>query len=147
MLDTRGVVCDETCAVLDEQGNVVPEIFAAGDIAAWPHRHAEDAACIEHWSNARDMADVAARNLLLPVGERSVLASVPTFWSDQYNVKIKSAGFLRAVDTWTIVEEDAEKPSLLAEGHRNGELVGAVAFNMNRSIIAYQRQLAAAAPS
>ncbi len=139
----RGVVvCDETCAVLDEQGGVVPEIFAAGDIAAWPHQHAEGAACIEHWSNARDMADLAARNLLLPVGERAPLASVPTFWSDQYHVKIKSAGFLRAVDTWTIVEEDVDKPSLLAEGHRSGELVGAVAFNMNRSIIGYQRSLA-----
>ncbi|RHW28149.1 NAD(P)/FAD-dependent oxidoreductase [Nocardioides immobilis] len=144
----RGVVlCDAACAVLDDQGAVVPEIFAAGDIAAWPHRHADGAACIEHWSNARDMADLAARNLLLPVGERAPLASVPTFWSDQYNVKIKSAGFLRAVDTWTIVEEDPDRPSLLAEGHRNGELVGAVAFNMNRSIIGYQRSLAALAPA
>lgn len=141
-MDRGVVVCDETCAVLDEQGAVVPEIFAAGDISAWPHRHAEGAACIEHWSNARDMADLAARNLRLPVGERAPLASVPTFWSDQYHVKIKSAGFLRAVDTWTIVEEDVDKPSLLAEGHRDGELVGAVAFNMNRSIIGYQRSLA-----
>ncbi|KAA1421883.1 NAD(P)/FAD-dependent oxidoreductase [Nocardioides humilatus] len=141
-MDRGVVICDETCAVLDANGAVVPEVFAAGDIAAWPHRHAEGAACIEHWSNARDMADLAARNLLLAVEERTALASVPTFWSDQYNVKIKSAGFLRAVDTWTIVEEDADKPSLLAEGHRNGELVGAVAFNMNRSIIGYQRSLA-----
>ncbi len=141
-MDRGVVVCDETCAVLDAQGAVVPEIFAAGDIAAWPHRHAEGAACIEHWSNARDMADLAAKNLLLPEGERTALASVPTFWSDQYHVKIKSAGFLRAVDTWTIVEEDVDKPSLLAEGHRDGELVGAVAFNMNRSIIGYQRSLA-----
>jgi 3-phenylpropionate/trans-cinnamate dioxygenase ferredoxin reductase subunit len=139
----RGVVvCDATCNVLDETGAVVPEIFAAGDISAWPHQHAEGAACIEHWSNARDMADLAARNLLVGVDERTPLASVPTFWSDQYNVKIKSAGFLRAVDTWNIVEEDAEKPSLLAEGYRDGELVGAVAFNMNRSIIGYQRSLA-----
>jgi 3-phenylpropionate/trans-cinnamate dioxygenase ferredoxin reductase component len=138
------VVCDATCTVLDADGRPVVDIVAAGDVAAWPHHHSEGAVCIEHWSNARDMADLAARNLLLPVGERAAraaMASVPTFWSDQYDVKIKSAGFLRAAETWTIVEEDVEKPSLLVEGHRDGELVGAIAFNMNRSIIGYQRQL------
>lgn len=149
-MDRGVVVCDANCTVLDAEGQPVPEIVAAGDIAAWPHHHGEGAVCIEHWSNARDMADLAARNLLLPLDERTPMAataSVPTFWSDQYDVKIKSAGFLRAVDAWTIVAEDPEKPSLLAEGHRNGELVGAIAFNMNRSIIGYQRQLAAPAPS
>jgi len=143
----RGVVtCDATCSVLDVEGNVVADIMAAGDVAAWPHHHGEGAVCIEHWSNARDMADLAAGNLLVDVAERAPmasLASVPTFWSDQYDVKIKSAGFLRAADRWTIVSEDPEKPSLLVEGHRGDELVGAVAFNMNRSIINYHRALAA----
>jgi len=143
----RGVVtCDATCSVLDEDGTVLADVMAAGDVAAWPHHHGEGAVCIEHWSNARDMADLAARNILLPADARSPmasLASVPTFWSDQYDVKIKSAGFLRAADRWTIVSEDAEKPSLLVEGHRGDELVGAVAFNMNRSIINYHRALAA----
>ncbi len=141
----RGVVtCDATCSVLGEDGTVLAGIMAAGDVAAWPHHHGEGAVCIEHWSNARDMADLAARNLLLGVAERSPmasLASVPTFWSDQYDVKIKSAGFLRAADRWTIVSEDPERPSLLVEGHRGDELVGAVAFNMNRSIISYHRTL------
>jgi 3-phenylpropionate/trans-cinnamate dioxygenase ferredoxin reductase subunit len=148
-MDRGVVVCDATCAVLDADGAVVPEIMAAGDIAAWPHHHGEGAVCIEHWSNARDMADLAARNLLLEPAARgpmASLASVPTFWSDQYNVKIKSAGFLRAADRWTIVSEDVEKPALLVEGHRGDELVGAVAFNMNRSIINYHRALAAPDP-
>lgn len=144
-MDRGVVVCDATCSVLDADGNVVPDIMAAGDIAAWPHHHGEGAVCIEHWSNARDMADLAARNLGTEPASRETmasLASVPTFWSDQYNVKIKSAGFLRAADRWTIVSEDPEKPSLLVEGHRGDELVGAVAFNMNRSIIGYHRSLA-----
>lgn len=147
LLLNRGVVeCDASCTVLDEEGRPVPEIVAAGDAAAWPHPHSEGATCIEHWSNARDMADLAARNLLLDWQERAPmasLASVPTFWSDQYDVKIKSAGYLRAADRWTVVSEDAEKPSLLVEGHRGDELVAAVAFNMNRSIITYHRSLAA----
>lgn len=141
------VVCDATCSVLDEDGSVIPEIMAAGDIAAWPHPHADGAVCIEHWSNARDMAELAARNLLVAPPQRSpmaALASVPTFWSDQFDVKIKSAGYLRAADRWTVVSEDVDKPSLLVEGHRGDELVAAVAFNMNRSIITYHRSLATA---
>lgn len=144
-MDRGVVVCEATCSVLDASGEVVPDIVAAGDIAAWPHHHGEGPVCIEHWSNARDMADLAARNILLAPADRTPMASlaaVPTFWSDQYNVKIKSAGFLRAADRWTIVSEDVEKPSLLVEGHRGDELVGAVAFNMNRSIINYHRTLA-----
>lgn len=149
-MDRGVVVCDASCSVLDADGNVVPDIFAAGDIAAWPHHHGEGAVCIEHWSNARDMADLAARNIGTEPesrGTMAALASVPTFWSDQYNVKIKSAGFLRAADRWTIVSEDPEKPSLLVEGHRGDELVGAVAFNMNRSIITYHRSLAVPGPA
>ncbi|MFJ9390467.1 NAD(P)/FAD-dependent oxidoreductase [Nocardioides sp. NPDC101246] len=145
-VDGGVVSCDITCTVLDEAGRPVPEIMAAGDVAAWPHPHGRGAVCIEHWSNARDMADLAARNLLVDVPDRApmaALASVPTFWSDQYNVKIKSAGYLRAADRWTVVSEDVEKPSLLVEGHRGDELVAAVGFNMNRSIITYHRSLAA----
>lgn len=148
-LDRGVVVCDVTCSVLDEQGEVVPEIMAAGDISAWPHPHGDGAVCIEHWSNARDMGDLAATNLLLKPVDRAPLASlasVPTFWSDQFNVKIKSAGYLRAADRWTLVSEDVEKPALLVEGHRGDELVAAVAFNMNRSIITYHRELAAPTP-
>lgn len=143
------VICDRTCSVLDADGNVVPEIMAAGDIASWPHHHGEGPVCIEHWSNARDMGDLAAVNIFLAPQDRAPmasLASVPTFWSDQYNVKIKSAGYLRAAESWSLVSEDrddAGKLSLLAEAHRDGELVGAVAFNMNRSIIGYHRTLGA----
>ena len=69
---------------------------------------------------------------------------MPTFWSDQYDVKIKSAGLLSAADSFTVIEEDPERPSLVVEAHRGDELVGAVVFNRNRTIIEYQRQLAEA---
>jgi len=99
---------------------------------------------IEHWSNAREMGAVAAANLLRGPDARHVFASVPTFWSDQYDVKIKSAGLLGLADSYTVVHEDVEKPSLVVEAYRGDELVGAVVFNRNKAIIDYQRQLASA---
>ena len=133
------VLCDEHCFAVGAEG-----VVAAGDIASWPHPDAGgEAVWVEHWSNARDMGEVAALNLIADPAERRPHAAVPTFWSDQYDVKIKSAGFLGAADRIEIVEEDPERPSLVAEAHRGDRLVGAIVFNKNRRIIDYQRELAA----
>lgn len=65
-------------------------VAAAGDIALYPHPGSPEPICIEHWSNARDMGALAAANLLADSDSRREFAAVPTFWSDQYDVKIKS---------------------------------------------------------
>jgi NADPH-dependent 2,4-dienoyl-CoA reductase/sulfur reductase-like enzyme len=131
------VVCGEYCCVTGFDG-----IVAAGDIAAWPHPHAELGTTVEHWTNARDMAATAAANLLANPEERTPLSSVPACWSDQYDVKIKTAGFLRSANRYVVVEDDPERPALVVEAYRDEEFVGAVVFNRNRSIINYQRRLA-----
>jgi 3-phenylpropionate/trans-cinnamate dioxygenase ferredoxin reductase component len=132
------VVCDTYCFAVGTD-NVV----AAGDVAAWPHPQGGPG-CVEHWTNARDMATIGAANLLADPGSRTALACVPTFWSDQYDVKIKSAGLLRAANRYKVVDEDPERPSLVIEAYRDEELVGAVVFNRNRTILDYQRKLAGA---
>jgi len=60
----------------------------------------------------------------------------------QYEVKIKSVGLLSVADRFELIEEDPERPSLVAEAYRGDELVGAVVFNRNRAIIGCQRRLA-----
>jgi 3-phenylpropionate/trans-cinnamate dioxygenase ferredoxin reductase subunit len=141
LLAGGSVVCDRYAMARGSDGQPLGDVVAAGDIASWPSPHGSGEQCIEHWSNARDMAAVAAANLLAAPDERVVLESVPTFWSDQYHVKIKSAGFLKDADRFTVVNEDPDKPSLVAEAYREDELVGAVVFNMNRTIIDYTRRL------
>lgn len=139
------VAVDEYCLALRADGTAVGNVVAAGDIAAWPHPHAAatgGSACVEHWTNARDMASAGAASLLAVDGDRVRLRSVPTFWSDQYDVKIKSAGLLRAANRYTVVEEDPARPSLVVEAYRDSDLVGAIVFNRNRTIIDYQRKLA-----
>ncbi len=136
----RGNVCCDAHLFVEGADNIV----AAGDIAAWTHPHAdaEDGrVCIEHWTTSREMAKAAVSNLLAEPDEREVFSSVPTFWSDQYDVKIKSAGYLRAADRFEVVEEDAEKKRLVIEAFRGGEFVGAIVFNKNKAFIDYQRLL------
>jgi hypothetical protein len=93
------------------------------------------------------MGAIAARNLMATQtgAPPTAFASVPTFWSDQYDIKIKSAGLLSVADRWSVVEDalEAEKPALVVEAYRGEELVGAVGFNRARALIDYQRRLAA----
>jgi NADPH-dependent 2,4-dienoyl-CoA reductase/sulfur reductase-like enzyme len=145
-LSAGAVVCDRYCFAAREDssgtdGAVTDNVVAAGDIAAWPHPHG-DAACVEHWTNARDMAAAAAANLIADPGARTPLRSVPTFWSDQYDVKIKSAGLLRAANRYHVVHEDPARPALVVEAYRDEDLIGAITFNRNRTILDYQRGLA-----
>ena len=69
-------------------------------------------------------------------------ASVPSFWSDQYDVKIKSAGIWSLATQVTVVEEDPATGVLVAEGACDQGLVGALVVNKNKSFIAYKRLLA-----
>ncbi|KAA9160474.1 oxidoreductase [Amycolatopsis acidicola] len=133
----RGNVrCDEYCRVAGVQ-NVV----AAGDVAAWTHPWLDTVVSIEHWAIARDMAEIAVENILTGGAPRP-MATIPTFWSDQYSVKIKSAGFLAQATSFHVVEESDDKLALTVEAFRDDQLVGAIVFNRNKTIIGYQRRLA-----
>lgn len=138
-LHMGSVLCDRYCVAAGGDA-----IVAVGDVAAWPHPHAPGPVSVEHWTNAGEMAEVAAANLLVPEGERTPFAPVPSFWSDQYGVKIKSAGLYGQATSAEVVEEDGERWRLVIEGRREGELMGALTFNKNKAFIDYRRRLAVA---
>jgi NADPH-dependent 2,4-dienoyl-CoA reductase/sulfur reductase-like enzyme len=136
-LDAGAVRVDEYCIATGTSN-----VAVAGDIALYPHAACPgELICVEHWSNARDMGALAARNLLAAPDVREPFAAVPTFWSDQYDVKLKSVGLLRLADRYEVVEDDPEKPRLVVEAYRGSRLVGAIVFNKNRAIIEYTRAL------
>jgi NADPH-dependent 2,4-dienoyl-CoA reductase/sulfur reductase-like enzyme len=134
----RGALrCDEHCIVLGADN-----VAVAGDLAAFPHPGVDTEVCVEHWATARDMGTLAAENLIADHGSRRAFRAVPTFWSDQYDTKIKSAGLLAVADRFEIVD-DGGPTAFVAEAYRGDELVGAVAFNRNRAILGYQQRLMA----
>ena len=134
-LHRGAVLCDANCAALGADG-----VVAAGDVAAWPHPHAPGPIWVEHWTHAGAMASHAAANLLAQPEQRTAFAPVPSFWSDQYDVNIKSAGLLGQATSFEVVEA-GEDSVLVVEGKRDDELMGAVTFNHNRALIGYRRRL------
>jgi 3-phenylpropionate/trans-cinnamate dioxygenase ferredoxin reductase subunit len=96
---------------------------------------------IEHWSNATEMARAACETLLADPGQGPDFESVPFFWSDQYDVKIQSAGRLSGADASEIVSGSLGERKFLKLYGRKGRLVGALSFNEPRKLIGYRRKL------
>jgi NADPH-dependent 2,4-dienoyl-CoA reductase/sulfur reductase-like enzyme len=122
-----GVVCDEYLQAAEH-------VWAAGDVAAWPHPLADgEHIRIEHWTNAAEQGAAAAKNML---GAHTPYAAVPYFWSDQYDVKIQAAGLPGRAQRIEFPEDG------IALGYRGDRLVSAVTFSAPRKLMQYRKQLA-----
>jgi len=124
-----GVLCDDTCATS------VPGVVAAGDVARWRNPLYGESMRIEHWSHATEQAAAAAGTLLADPGGGTSFGTVPFFWSDQYDLKIQSAGFLPGFDTARVVRGALGERRFLVLYGRKGRFVGAVAANEPRRLI------------
>ncbi len=133
----NGVVCDSTCAT------PAPGVVAAGDIARWPNNLFGETMRVEHWSNAVEQGAAAAKRLLAGPGEAVDFAPVPYFWSDQYDTKIQFLGRCCPTDEVRIVDGSTEERRFVALFARDGRLMGALAFNRPRQLMAYRKLLAA----
>lgn len=80
----NGIAVDTTLRTSD------PDIYAAGDCCSFPLSHYGGRRVrLEAWRNAQDQGTLVAANLL---GAAEPIASVPWFWSDQYELTLQIAG-------------------------------------------------------
>jgi 3-phenylpropionate/trans-cinnamate dioxygenase ferredoxin reductase component len=137
-----GVVCDATTLA-------APGVVGAGDVARWPSRRFGELMRVEHWDNAITMGSHAARRLLawLDAEEAGGHGSrkpepydpVPWFWSDQYDRKVQLAGRSSGADEVRVVDGSTEDRRFVALYRRGDHVVGALAMNLPRQLLAYQR--------
>jgi 3-phenylpropionate/trans-cinnamate dioxygenase ferredoxin reductase subunit len=130
-----GVVCDETCATR------APGVVAAGDVARWTNPLFGESMRVEHWTNAVEQGEAAAARLLAGAEDARPFAPVPFVWSGQYDLRIQSAGCMRASDEMQVVHGSLSERRFVALFGRAGRLVGAVALNRVRQLMAYRRML------
>ena len=143
-----GVRCDDRCRVLDEDGQPLDGIVAAGDVARWPNGRfaalgdpaAPELMRIEHWTNAADMGAHAAGTLL---GDDSAFEPVPYFWSDQYKHKIQFLGRSTGFDEVRVVDGDPADAAWLALYRRGDRLIGALGVSKIRGLMGYHKLLEA----
>jgi NADPH-dependent 2,4-dienoyl-CoA reductase/sulfur reductase-like enzyme len=131
----NGVVCDAAGRAS------APNVWALGDVASW-RNNVGDQVRVEHWSNVADQARAMVATMLGK--DVSAAASVPYFWSDQYDVKIQCLGEPEATDTVHIVEDDGRK--FLAFYERDGVVAGVVGGGMPGKVMKVRSKIAAGAP-
>jgi len=139
-----GLLCDQRCRAL-AGGRPLPWVVAAGDMVRWRHPvHGADVR-VEHWTNAVEQGEAAARALLRGE-EADPFAPVPYFWSDQYDTKIQFVGLAEPGDEVQVMEGSIEERRFVAAFGRDGRLVAALAFNRPPRIMKYRALLATGAP-
>ncbi len=130
-----GVVCDQTCAA------GAPGVVAAGDVARWHNPLFGVSMRVEHWTHAVEQGEAAARRLLAGDEAAVPYAPAPFVWSDQYDLKIQAAGAISPVDEMHIAHGSLAERRFVALFGRGGRLVGALAFNQVRQLLAYRRMI------
>ena len=137
---TDGVLAGNDLAVAGAE-----HVVAVGDVARFPNPLFDDVPRrVEHWSMPTDTAKRAAPTLVaLLRGERpdpTPFAPIPSFWSDQFELRLQSFGSPGLADEVTLEEGDLHDLTggTLTRHTRNGQLVGSIALNLTA---ARQREL------
>ena len=90
--------------------------------------------------STRDADQDAAENLLAGEGGKP-FASVPFFWSDQYDVKIQMAGRPSPGDETHVAHGSEEDGRFVVLYGRDDRLVAALGFNRARFIVGYRKAI------
>ena len=91
---TDGVLVDLQCKTS------LPDVWAVGDCAAHPNVHARgEVVRLESIQNANDQAAIAAKSI---VGKPDRYEAIPTFWSNQYDLKLQTVGLSRGHDATAV---------------------------------------------
>ena len=103
----------------------VPNIFAAGDVAAAWHPRFGRHIRVEHWDNAIQQGKAAAANIL---GANEPYARTPYFYSDQFDLGMEYRGF---APKWgkVVVRGDVSKREFVAFWLADDRVVAAMNAN------------------
>lgn len=134
LLDDGAVACDEYSAAS------LPNVYAVGDLANWPHPRYGGRIRLEHWTNAGEQGEAAAKNLLAWASgqERTPFTPVPYFWSDQYRMKVQLLGQAAPADEVTFVHGSPEDRKFVAFFGRDGMLTGVLGLRSTPRTMRYR---------
>ncbi|MEO1491640.1 MAG: FAD/NAD(P)-binding oxidoreductase [Pseudomonadota bacterium] len=116
----NGVRVDGRCAAS------LPDVFAIGDCALHTNAFAGGAEVrLESVQNAHDQATLVARIL---AGDDAVYEAVPWFWSNQYDLRLQTAGISAGYDA-TVVRGDPDQKGFSVLYFKEDHLISIDAVN------------------
>lgn len=145
-LDLRdGVLCDNLLRV---EGR--PDVVACGDVASFPNLLFDTVPRrVEHWTmvteTAKRAGNTLGRHLIGAEPDPEPFAPIPSFWSDQYDLRIQSFGAVGLGGGDVQVLEGDLDDEVAMGYHRDGRLVGVVLIGLAGRYQQYRALVAAAA--
>ena len=117
----EGLNRDDGGLVVDATLRAAPGLYAAGDIASFPHHGDGEPIRVEHWRVAQQHGRVAALNML---GRNTRYDAVPFFWTIQYMKRLDYVGHAASWDE-VVLHGDLDKPEFLAYYVKDGRVAAA----------------------
>ena len=110
----------------------LPHIYAIGDCAAHANVWADGAVIrLESVQNAHDMATTAAKAIC---GDKQPYAAFPWFWSNQYDLKLQTAGLSMGHDQ-AVLRGDPASRSFSVLYMKDGRVIAVDAVNSTRCYV------------
>ncbi len=128
--------------VVDANLCAAPGLYAAGDIASFPHRGDGEPIRVEHWRVAEQHGRVAALNML---GHAARYDAVPVFWTIQYMKRLDYVGHAADWDSVVLhgdLGEGGGKPEFLAYYVKDGRVAAAAGLGRDQDTAALVELLA-----
>jgi 3-phenylpropionate/trans-cinnamate dioxygenase ferredoxin reductase subunit len=130
VLAAAGARCSNGVEI-DLQGRTsLPDVYAAGDCTCFPIGDGE-LLRLESLQNAVEQGEIVARSIM---GETATYSVVPYFWSNQYDVKIKTIGLFNGYDD-AIVRIGGEADAFSVVYLRNGRVCAVDSINSMRDYV------------
>ncbi|MBL9068983.1 MAG: oxidoreductase [Sphingopyxis sp.] len=122
----NGVLVDRHCKTS------LPDIYAIGDCAAHENHFAEGATIrLESVQNANDQANVVAKGI---VGDEAPYHAIPWFWSNQYDLKLQTAGLSTGHDH-AVLRGDVASRSFSIVYLKAGKVIALDCVNATRDYV------------
>ena len=123
---SNGVDVDEHCRT------TLDDVYAIGDCAAHGNAFADGAVIrVESVQNANDMATVTAKHIC---GEAVPYHAFPWFWSNQYDLKLQTAGLSIGYDA-TVVRGDPANRSFSVVYLKGGRVIALDCVNATKDYV------------
>ncbi len=131
LAEKSGLLIENGIAVDDRLRTSDPDIYAAGDCVSFPLTvYGGRRVRLESWRSAQDQGALAAANML---GKGEQLATVPWFWSDQYDLTLQIAG-LQDEGVSTVRRDLSDTAFILFHIAADGRLVAASGIGLGNAV-------------
>jgi NADPH-dependent 2,4-dienoyl-CoA reductase/sulfur reductase-like enzyme len=146
---SNGVLTDSALRAVTTDGESVDGVYVVGDLARFANPLFDnEARRIEHWNIPTETGKRVGSVLSAYLTESQNFAKLaaapftplPSFWSDQYDMKIQGFGMPGLADRYELVAGELSDELVMAY-FRNDVLIGVVGIGMTAEVMKYRKQL------